>query len=229
MQNQKIVRKEEKYLIETPIKDEIIKKLGKILKADEYGDQGFYRVKSLYFDTPDFRDYKDKEENKEERKGIRMRIYNAKGDTIKLELKEKNNEIQKKFSVKIKKEDAFSLLNREYECLKKYDERMYNIMKMEKYEPKLLIFYDRYAFNAVDVNLRVTIDSNLSMSNEKTSFFEEDIEKKQVFSDEKHILEIKRGLETPKEIIELIDSLEKLEKSSSKYKRCCKILIDEMK
>lgn len=229
MKNQKIVRKEEKYLIATSEKNELIEKLGKILKADEYGDQGFYKVKSLYFDTPDFKDYKDKEENKEKRKGIRMRTYNTKGSIIKLELKEKNREIQKKFSLKIREEDALALLNKRYECLKKYDERFYKIMKEERYEPKLVIFYDRYAFNAVGANLRITIDSNLSMSDKKIDFFKENIDRKKIFSDNRHILEVKKGKKVPEEVINLIESLEKLEKSSSKYKRCCKILIEKNK
>lgn len=226
MTKQKIVRTEEKFLIETDKKDELIINLRESLKADEYGEQGFYKVKSLYFDTPDFKDYRDKEENKEVRKGIRMRVY-GKSSVIKLELKEKNKEIQKKTSIKIKMEDAKGLLENNYEILKNYDEKFYKIMKENKYEPKVVIFYDRYAFNSEDRDLRITIDSNLSMGKEIVGFFKESIEGEKVFSqEEKHIVEVKKGKKIPEKLKDLIDSFGNLEKSISKYKRCCKILLD---
>ena len=55
-----IYRSEQKYLISYPDAVRLKTRLGAFLCSDEHGKQGAYRVKSLYYDTPDGRDYREK-------------------------------------------------------------------------------------------------------------------------------------------------------------------------
>lgn len=223
-----ITRIEEKYLITTKKKFELITQLKKKLCIDKYGDQGKYQVKTLYFDTPDCQDYQDKINEKQQRKGIRMRIYNNKDKSVKLELKLKDNSIQNKISLKIKKDDAERLIKKDYECLKSYASevatQLYEILTNNNYEPKTLILYNRYAFNSLDSKIRITIDSDLSTSNTFFNLWEENIETYPVSGINEHILEIKKINGLPEEIEKIIFPLEIQEKPASKYKRCCKFL-----
>ncbi|MCJ8341925.1 MAG: VTC domain-containing protein [Cetobacterium sp.] len=223
-----ITRIEEKYLISTEKKLQLLTQLKKILIYDEHSNKGKYSVRTLYFDTPTYRDYQDKLNNNQQRKGIRMRIYDVQNISAKLELKMKNNDIQEKISLKIKKEDAQKLINREYHVLKKYKSevaiKLYDIMKSNNYEPKTTILYNRYAFKCLEKNLRITIDSNLATSNTEFNLWDLNIDTVNVSPVYEHILEIKRIRELPLEIQEIIYPLENEEKPSSKYKRCCNFL-----
>lgn len=225
---EKVTRIEEKHLISTVKKEELLKSLEKKLVFDEHSDRGRYSVRTLYFDTPNCQDYQDKVNEKLQRKGIRMRIYSVKDEYAKIELKMKDNTIQNKISLKISKEDAQALINKDYECLKKYDSevavQLYDIMKNNSYAPKNLILYDRYAFKCPNTKLRVTIDSNLSTSNTEFDLWNLDIDTVLVGQMNEHVLEVKKIVELPQEIEEIIYPLETEEKPSSKYKRCCKFL-----
>ncbi len=225
---EKVTRIEEKYVLSTKKKEELLAQFRETLLCDEYSDQGKYSTRTLYFDTPNSQDYQDKLNNKLSRKGIRMRIYTANDKTAKIELKAKDNLIQNKTSLKMSKEDAQRLINKDYECLKNYNseiaKQLYEIMKNGNYAPKTLILYDRYAFKDPKTKLRVTIDSNLSTSNTEFDLWDTHIDTAIVSSLNEHILEIKKQQDLPKEIENIIYSLENKIKPQSKYQRCCKYL-----
>ena len=87
-----INRSEYKYLL--PLKDacELQHKLELLLQRDAHCLQAPYRIRSLYFDTPDNRDYHENLAGLECRRKIRLRTYDPGADTCKLELKEKKGE-----------------------------------------------------------------------------------------------------------------------------------------
>ncbi len=224
----KVSRIEEKYLISTNKKIEIIKELKKILSFDEFGEQGKYTIRTLYFDTPSYEDYTDKLLDKKVRKGLRMRIYSYKDKKAKLELKMKNEIQQEKISLKILKEDSIEIINKNYECLKKYDckesEIFYNILKNGNYEPKTYIAYKRMAFDCKERGVRITIDSEIATSNTEFNIWSENLTANFISGVNEHILEIKRKEELKEEIKLIVFPVEIEEKPFSKYRRCCRFL-----
>lgn len=104
-----IYRSEQKYLISYPDAVRLKTRLGAFLCSDEHGKQGAYRVKSLYYDTPDGRDYREKLDGLQKRRKLRLRIYDEDQPTAKLELKSKNGNLQHKTSLEISRSDAAAL------------------------------------------------------------------------------------------------------------------------
>lgn len=225
----KVKRTETKYLITTNKRMELIKELKKTLEEDAFGKQGNYSVRSVYFDKPNYQDYKDKVISKEIRKAIRLRIYSPYDKNAKLELKLKSGVSQEKISLKIKKEDTIQLLERNYEVLKKYESdiaKLFYILLVDgEYGPTTTIVYDRKAFTCKKSKSRVTIDSNLQFSNENFNIWEETMELNTILGVNEHILEVKieEGFEL-EGVNEILFPLEIEDSPSSKYKRCCNYL-----
>ncbi len=231
MKVDEVTRVEKKFFITTSKKLELISKLKEKLEEDMFGKQGYYSIRSVYFDTEDFKDYFAKINDLTIKKGIRLRIYSPYDSTAKLELKFKKNSIQDKISLKVEKEDAEELLKCNFEVLKKYKTdigRLFYILLSEgNYRPVTTILYDRKAFNCKKTKTRVTIDSNLAYSNEEFNIWKEELKLNFIGGINEHILEVKIDPNDIKnEIFDIIYPLEIEEIPSSKYKRCCKYLVD---
>lgn len=94
-------RNEWKYHITESQVAMLTNKLSGILTPDDYGVDGHYSVKSLYFD--DFRDscLKDNEAGVAERFKYRIRYYGDDSSFLRLERKEKKNALCRKYSYRI--------------------------------------------------------------------------------------------------------------------------------
>lgn len=219
----KVNRIENKYLISLTERDILLEELEYILSVDKFGQDGIYRVKSLYFDTKDFRDYLDKVNHKEVRKTIRMRVYSGTDKSIKLEIKKKNHEKQKKYSMFLEESDAKEILLGNYEILKNYKnelaEEFFNIMKNEDYIPSAIIEYTRKAFSSENENIRITLDSDIKYSNTDYNIFDENLSLSTLSSIFENILEVKYKGELPSEVSEILNKLKIIGIPESKYKR----------
>ncbi|MGN0414737.1 MAG: VTC domain-containing protein [Agathobacter sp.] len=69
-----------------------------MLLTDSFSQKGSYMVRSLYFDTPEDRDYFQKINEQNVRRKIRLRIYSPTDQRAKLEMKQKENIFQRKRS-----------------------------------------------------------------------------------------------------------------------------------
>ncbi len=229
MRAESVVRTETKYLITTNKKIELIKELKRVLEEDSFGKQGYYSVRSVYFDKPNFQDFMDKVRSIPVRKAIRLRIYTPYDKTVKLELKLKNYDSQEKISLKVDREDAVELLKKNYEVLKRYKtdlSKLFYILLVEgDYRPTTTITYDRKAFTCKKSKSRVTIDSNLQFSNENFDIYKEKMELNTILGINEHILEVKiENNSDLSSINEILYPLEIEDAPSSKYKRCCNYL-----
>ena len=90
------LRMEKKYLLNLSERYAMDQKLSRVLREDSHNGTDGYVVRSLYFDTIDDSDFRDKEDGFEMRRKLRLRIYDVNADTAKLELKEKQGEMQRK-------------------------------------------------------------------------------------------------------------------------------------
>lgn len=174
-----VLRSELKYWISYQDSLVLQKELNDLLMPDSYSQDGFYRVKSLYFDTLNQKDYVQKLDGVEYRKKIRMRIYDEDTDTVKLECKQKNGALQRKESLLISREDARRYMEGDYGTLLDYEEelawRLYSDMTLGCYRPAVVIEYDRFAYLYGEYNTRITIDRHVRSSEVSLDLFEKDL------------------------------------------------------
>ncbi len=216
-----VLRKEKKYVLSNVIATNLSNFCKKVLRADGNNKLDGYKVRSLYFDTFDDDDYKQKLAGDELRKKIRLRIYNSKDQFAKLEMKQKQGDNQRKRSLKVSREDAMKLMKGEYSCLLNYSSpfalEMYNVMTMEMYRPKCIIEYKRIAFMTDENNTRLTFDSDIRATETSCNLFDDNLCLYPVYGMEKVVLEVKYNNFLLSYIKDIIGAADKSETSVSKY------------
>ncbi|TGY45258.1 polyphosphate polymerase domain-containing protein [Clostridium perfringens] len=191
-----VSRKEVKFLVSSTDRVYLLNSLSQILVPDKYGDYNGYKTRSIYFDSIDNEDFREKQIKTEKRKRIRVRIYNEEDKFAKFEIKRKHFERELKESITITKEDAIRLINREYSVLLNYKdnplyEYAFNLMKSKLYRPVSMVEYDRRAFTHEFFNTRVTLDNNLRFTNFNYDIFNKNINSQKGLPGDKSILEVK--------------------------------------
>ena len=166
--NLSVKRVEKKYVIGKLQAEELYLKLKAALPPDPYAGYEPYYVRSLYFDSYDEDDYFDKMAGIQNRKKIRLRIYDENTEPIKLELKQKFGVTQQKYSFSISKDLAQDMMKGRYEGLLEFDDpmltQMYYLMMKETYRPKCIVEYERKAFAVPTNDIRITFDSKITTS-----------------------------------------------------------------
>lgn len=217
-----VYRREQKYLISYPDAAKLKTRLSAFLRLDEHGEKGVYRVKSLYYDTPDGKDYREKLDGLEQRQKLRLRIYDEKQPGAKLELKSKNGNLQHKTSLQVSRTDAEILAKGIYTPLFSYDGeeamRLYAVLSLHRYRPAVIIEYDRTAFYYREFDVRLTFDSHIRSSEINLNLYERQLSWNPVFRDAV-ILEVKFNEALPRFIQKLLQPYHLTAVSFSKY--CC--------
>lgn len=216
-----VLRKEKKFVISDVVSTNLGNFCSKVLHEDQNnGDRG-YIVRSLYFDTVDNRDYEQKMAGEEIRKKIRLRIYNPNDQFAKLEMKQKQNDNQRKRSLTITREHAMRLIDGDYSCLLEYDQKfaleLYTTMTMQMYIPRCVIEYNRKAFILEENNTRLTFDSNIRATEANVNIFDEELCLYPIYPMEKTVLEVKYNNFLLSYIKDIINPVDKIETSVSKY------------
>ena len=216
-----VSRREIKYLINIAEYKKNKNYLEKILIQDEHNKTNGYKVRSLYFDTLDDRDFCEKENGIEFRRKIRIRVYDPDDSFAMLEMKQKEGNYQKKRSLRITKEDAIKMINGDYSCLLSYNSpfasEMYTYMTVNCYRPKVVIEYDRTAFMAKENNIRITFDHNILATESSFDIFDKKLLMTPVMDRANVILEVKYNGFLLSYIKNLIKNISVLNISVSKY------------
>lgn len=216
METLRTFRHEFKYVI--PYQDmlSLRKELEEVLTLDRGGS---YKVRSLYFDSFDDKDYYDKQDGVLNRKKIRLRIYDVNSDYAKFEIKGKIDIHQLKESLIINKNDAKKIINGDYDCLIKMDsdlaKRIYAYL-MEGYRPKVIIEYSRLAFISTTTT-RITFDYDIKKSNNIDSFYDENINFFELSNPNDVVLEVKFDRFLEPYISKILNKYETRFQSVSKY------------
>ncbi|MDO4566818.1 MAG: polyphosphate polymerase domain-containing protein [Oscillospiraceae bacterium] len=167
-------RHEIKYAIEPLKAARLNAALTPLLRVDSHaGEDGRYFVKSLYFDTPAFGDYADKELGADRRRKLRLRSYGA-SHVYRLELKSKEGLMNSKLAVSLTLEEAKLLSKGDLSPLRSRDgaaSYLYTLMASRAYRPALVIKYERRALLAPGGDFRLTIDTDLKYSRDPASLF----------------------------------------------------------
>ena len=191
-----VTRRELKYAIDYETSLILQNELECLLQPDTYSQSanGYYTVRSLYFDSWNNKDYKEKFAGIERRKKIRLRIYNTDQQNAKLEIKKKEGVYQKKDSLVISRTEAEQFIQGEYYRLLDMGEetayRLYCDMVLGVYRPAAIIEYERRAYVYPAFDTRITFDRNVKSCETFFNIYSNDITFVPVFTD-KVILEVK--------------------------------------
>ena len=195
--NSKILNRQEiKYYINLVDYFSITSKISHIFERDRNSSKkGDYVVRSLYFDNKSNIDYYQKIDGFENRKKIRMRIYNYNSDPVKMEIKNKINNFIKKESFNIKHTDIYKIISGDSEVLLNYKNatavKVYKYFQMDFYKPVVIIDYNREAYS-FDLNqIRITFDRDLRKTETDLDDLFINKEMSDVSSKKKIIMEIK--------------------------------------
>lgn len=174
-----VFRSENKYELAYPDALAIQKRLDAVMQRDAHSGEHGYMVRSLYFDSINNYDFNTKLAGTELRKKIRLRVYSPDDQEVKLEVKQKNGDLQHKVSLIITREDAKSLMGGDVSVLVKYFDKsenaayIYKLMRLGVYRPVALIEYDRIAYTYPRYDTRLTFDLRIRSSESCFDLFAE--------------------------------------------------------
>ena len=181
---------------------------------------GQYYIRSLYFDSLDNIDYMTKINGVENRKKIRLRIYDTDTDKVKLEIKNRSNSYMLKESLTIGRDDALSMIHGDFGVLDHYDSEVArkarNIMTAGLYNPKVIVDYDREAYIYPEHNVRVTFDKSIRAVC-SDAIFEKNLAMTPLIREPVMVLEVKYDKILPEYLKKAISSARLLNSSISKY------------
>lgn len=171
----KFNRFELKYIITLRHTERIKSVLRNYLIYDRYGSEnGRYRMCSLYYDSPEYRCYWEKEYGIRFRRKLRMRLYESdevltEESPVFLEIKQRVDRVTQKRRALLPYGDALQLCNdRQIPEHGPEDsaviEEIYAFLWQYNLLPASIIRYERQAFVGTDydIGLRVTFDTNLT-------------------------------------------------------------------
>lgn len=221
-------RHELKYLMNTQQLYTLKHQLPDLLYPDPHvGEEGFYRIRSLYFDDFFNTSYYENEDGTEPREKFRIRLYNGSTSQIRLELKRKEHTMVHKRSCKISEDMVRHILQ---DNTIPWDDNMDPLLKKfyiqqetRLLKPKIIIEYDRVPFIYPDGNVRVTLDLNIGASTCVDEFLDKEISVRPIMPVGTHLLEAKYDEIFPDFIYRSIQKQNLERVTFSKYYLCRKL------
>ena len=216
-----VFRQEKKYLINEIQRYRYSRNLQKFMIEDAHNQGEGYPIRSLYFDSLDDRDFQEKEDGVELRRKIRLRNYGANTPFAMLEMKQKQGAMQKKRSVRLKKDDARRLIRGDYGVLLSYEEpfarECYAVMSVHCYLPRAVVEYRRMAFVAKENKIRVTFDHHIVATEAHFDIFDPNLLQNPVLDPNLTVLEVKYNGFLLSYIKDMLRECDSSELSVSKY------------
>jgi hypothetical protein len=221
LQSRPEVRCEKKYIINEADYNILAPLLRATLKRDAFlnGDNEYY-VRSLYFDTLDDKDYKEKQAALEKRQKVRLRIYDTGQGFVKLENKRKYGRYMIKHVTEISADTAKSMLKGEYEGLLAYKNDAINSIYAELIStnrvPRIIVDYHREAYVDKNMGFRINFDKRISAT-EKCELFNDKLCLAPFGRNGYFVLEVKYSDYVPAHIQSILSSFNLIETTYSKY------------
>lgn len=190
---------------------------------------GDYYIRSIYFDTPVDSAYQDKISGIDNREKIRIRFYGFDSSVIKLERKEKRNNLIHKDSLGITKETADEMLACNFDSLTAYEhplaQYIYSLSRSSTLKPVVVVDYVRRAYTHPVGNVRITFDTRLQARTPEDNIWEPGALYHVLNEDT--ILEIKFNQYLPEHIRQLLCSVPGQRMALSKYTLCRENLLQK--
>ncbi|MFA6497322.1 MAG: polyphosphate polymerase domain-containing protein [Patescibacteria group bacterium] len=208
-------RFELKYLLSRSQAEALKMHLCAFMEKDEHGKIGSYTLKSLYFDSDDFRCYWEKIEGIKFRRKLRIRHYSddgpLTGDSIVfLEIKQRLDRVTQKRRVPMRYRDALNFCERH--IVPEHEPRDHAVIEeaesmliLGNLQPQIITTYSREAYvgSDYDAGLRITFDSDVTYSRKNLDLAENPKEGFMI-SPDMVVMEIKTNDRIPYWITELV-------------------------
>ena len=218
-------RHELKYFISIADAPALESKLERALLSDSHGDDfNEYNVRSLYFDDLFNSAYHDKIDGVRSRDKYRIRIYGHRDSEIFLERKRKMGDLIAKDDVRITKRLAEQLIDGNPRGLETMEnpllQDMFVQMRTKGLRPKVLVDYERTAFQHIAEHVRVTFDKRVRTGGTSIDLFDPDTLMTEVLTPGLMVLEVKYDRHLPDFIPPLLSSIPAQRAAISKYTLC---------
>lgn len=213
-------RHELKYYISRSDLEVLKAKLSLFLTPDKHQGKDGYCISSLYFDTFYNKYYDENESGIDIRKKIRIRTYDHNFDSIRLEIKSKNNSLCHKESQFISFNDYLRLRNFPFDMTISNGNDVLSKVEIlnaiNAIKPVVIVEYDRYALVSDIGNVRITFDQNIRATSEVNNF-DKSYSTTPILSSGIHILEVKYDDILPNTIANVLDQFKLNQCAFSKY------------
>jgi hypothetical protein len=196
-------------------------RLSAVLPHDRHvNEDGAYRIRSLYFDTPGDQALREKIDGINRREKFRIRRYNQDNSFLQLEKKSKVNGLCYKQSACVSQEEVVRLLSGDT-CWMVQNERplvaeLYSKISGNLLRPKSIVDYIREPFVYKPGNVRVTFDRDVRTGLLSTDFFSDNLPTIAA-GDELVLLEVKYDAFFPGFIADLLQLESRHAAACSKY------------
>lgn len=196
-----------------------------IAKQDPYvGENGTYKIRSLYFDNVDNKVLQEKLNGINNREKFRIRYYNNDLGYIKLEKKSKISGLCSKRSTNLTKEQCERIINGDTQWMKSSTDplliELYTKINFQQLRPKTLVDYIREPYIYEPGNVRITIDSQIKTGINSKELFNQDIATVRTHTNNVIILEVKFDEFLPEIIRDIIQLNNRQYSAFSKYAVC---------
>lgn len=219
-------RHELKYSINSGIYAILKGRLDAVMEKDTNTSDGKYRVTSLYFDNIYGTAYRDKLSGALNRKKFRIRTYNLDPSYIRLEEKIKDDNVGYKKNAVLTIDEYKAILKGDYGFMT--DERFSDTAAEDFFtsfcsaglKPAVIVDYMREPYICQAGNVRITLDSRLSVCYNTFDIFDSEAIYVPVFKGNEAVLEVKYDGFLPSYIQELLSGLPIMQESVSKFMLC---------
>lgn len=199
-------------------------RLGHVMARDPYtNENGEYKVRSLYFDTPGDKALREKIDGVDRREKFRIRRYLGNAEYIRLEKKSKVHGMCYKQSVRILAEEVTALQSGDLIWMaddqRELIQELYSKIRSQQLKPKTVIDYIREPFICMSGNVRITFDRDIRTGLFSTDFMRDDLPTVKA-GDEIVLLEVKYDQFIPEHIIKVLQLEARHASAVSKYALC---------
>lgn len=225
--DKKIWRHEHKYLCDAMQTAVLKARAEGLLCPDPHaGEDGSYRIRSLYLDGIHNFCYYENENGTDERAKYRIRIYNEQTSLIQLEKKEKRQGMTHKDAFPITEQMCRQFMEGQIPKIEEWMETGLKMLLAEiQYQglrPAVIVEYERVPFVEANGNVRVTFDEGICSSQDFEAFFDSFLIARPILKPGQGILEVKWDSHLPDPIRRQMQ-LDTLSQSTfSKYYLCRK-------
>ena len=213
-------RIERKYLIGPDTAASLRTRLAPFMQPDSRAVDGTYRIRSLYFDSPDADAFWEKTDGEEERSKYRLRFYNGDPSFIRLERKEKKGDLTRKVQAVVREADARAMQRGDFAFLANAGDPLcrafYAEVKAKRLLPAVTVEYCRTPLVYAQDNVRITIDTEVYVGN-AAAFFSRMRAPFPVLDCGCAILEVKTDDRLPVVLGRVLESVPRQHRSFSKY------------
>lgn len=150
------------------------RRLSLVARPDAHTENGFYEIRSLYFDTFSDRALREKLDGVSCREKFRIRFYNGDLSFIRLEKKSRRGGLSCKQDALLSAAEAQAIVDGDCRWMQDSGSplvsELYRKMLCQGLRPKTIVDYTRQPFTCAPGSVRVTLDYNIRTGLRSTDF-----------------------------------------------------------